>query len=185
MDKAKFPTVTLASGQHIPILGLGMSHHGGYSHNALLYALRNCGIRHIDTAKRYGNEAFVGKAIAESGVNREELWITTKLWPGDYGYQNTIQACLDSCERLGLEYLDLYLMHWPDAHVPGKTAREIRAETWQAMEDLYRRAHRYHALLICLWAEVASRSSVVRHFRPIHCDQLRLLNDVNKKREKT
>ncbi|XP_063283405.1 glyoxal reductase-like [Pelobates fuscus] len=159
MDKAKFPTVTLASGQHIPILGLGMSHHGGYSHNALLYGLRNCGIRHIDTAKRYGNEAFVGKAIAESGVNREELWITTKLWPGDYGYQNTIQACLGSCERLGLEYLDLYLMHWPDAHVPGKTAREIRAETWQAMEDLYRRG-------IC-------RSIGVSNFLIHHLEQLK------------
>uniref|UniRef100_A0A8C5Q728 NADP-dependent oxidoreductase domain-containing protein n=1 Tax=Leptobrachium leishanense TaxID=445787 RepID=A0A8C5Q728_9ANUR len=105
MERCEIPTVALASGQHIPILGLGMSHIGGYSHNALLHALRNCGINHIDTAKRYGNEAQVGKAIAESGVKREELWITTKLWPGDYGYQNAMQACLDSSKRLGLEYL--------------------------------------------------------------------------------
>ncbi|XP_075038657.1 9,11-endoperoxide prostaglandin H2 reductase-like isoform X2 [Mixophyes fleayi] len=134
---AKYPTVQLSSGQHIPVVGLGMSHDGGYSHNALLYALGNCGIRHIDTAKRYGNEELVGKAISESGVKREELWITTKLWPGDYGYEKATQACLNSCERLGLEYLDLYLMHWPDADIPGKSAREVRAETWTALEDLY------------------------------------------------
>ncbi|XP_069593499.1 uncharacterized oxidoreductase ZK1290.5-like isoform X4 [Ranitomeya imitator] len=99
------PTAPLSSGHNIPILGLGMSHHGGYSHCALLYALRSCGIRHIDTAKRYGNEELVGKAISESGVKREDLWITTKLWPGDYGYKEATQACLDSCRRLGVEYL--------------------------------------------------------------------------------
>ncbi|XP_053324811.1 uncharacterized oxidoreductase ZK1290.5-like isoform X3 [Spea bombifrons] len=136
-----------------------MSHHGGYSHKALLYALRNCGIRHIDTAKRYGNEALVGKAIAESGVKREDLWVTTKLWPGDYGYQSAIQACLESCERLGLEYLDLYLMHWPDAHVPGRSAREVRAETWRALEDLYHRG-------IC-------RSIGVSNFLIHHLEQLK------------
>lgn len=67
--------------------------------------MKNCGIRHIDTAKRYGNEEQVGKAISESGVKREDLWVTTKLWPGDYGYENAIQACTDSCKRLGLDYL--------------------------------------------------------------------------------
>uniref|UniRef100_A0A8C5Q9P6 NADP-dependent oxidoreductase domain-containing protein n=2 Tax=Leptobrachium leishanense TaxID=445787 RepID=A0A8C5Q9P6_9ANUR len=159
MERCEIPTVALASGQHIPILGLGMSHIGGYSHNALLHALRNCGINHIDTAKRYGNEAQVGKAIAESGVKREELWITTKLWPGDYGYQNAMQACLDSSKRLGLEYLDLYLMHWPDAHTPGKSAREVRAETWQALVDLYRRG-------VC-------RSIGVSNFLVHHLEQLK------------
>ncbi|XP_053549300.1 uncharacterized oxidoreductase ZK1290.5 [Bombina bombina] len=137
MGTPQHPTVRLASGQHIPLLGLGLSHHGGYSHNALLYALKHCGIRHIDTAKRYGNEELVGKAIAESGVRREDLWLTTKLWPGDYGYENALQACQDSCTKLGVSYLDLYLMHWPDAHLPGKKACEVRAETWRALEDLY------------------------------------------------
>uniref|UniRef100_A0A8B9DFP0 NADP-dependent oxidoreductase domain-containing protein n=1 Tax=Anser cygnoides TaxID=8845 RepID=A0A8B9DFP0_ANSCY len=61
-----------------------------------------CGIRHIDTAKRYGCESLLQKAIKESGVNREDLWITTKLWHSDYGYENTKKACLESCERLGL-----------------------------------------------------------------------------------
>ncbi|KAM4721851.1 putative oxidoreductase YtbE isoform 2-T3 [Rhinophrynus dorsalis] len=159
VDIPKFPKVTLSSGHHIPLLGLGMSHQGGYSHNALLYALTTCGIRHIDTAKRYGNEMLVGKAIAESGVKREELWVTTKLWPGDYGYEKAIQACLDSCERLGVEYLDLYLMHWPDALVPGKSAQEVRAETWRALEDLYERG-------IC-------RSIGVSNFLIHHLEQLK------------
>ncbi|XP_051656679.1 uncharacterized oxidoreductase ZK1290.5-like isoform X5 [Manacus candei] len=131
------PTVPLASGRSIPVLGLGTSHHGGYSHNAVVHALQKCGIRHIDTAKRYGCESLLQKAIKGSDVKREDLWITTKLWHSDYGYENTKKACLESCERLGIEYLDLYLMHWPDAHVLGKSNREVRAETWRAMEELY------------------------------------------------
>ncbi|XP_075473097.1 glyoxal reductase-like isoform X2 [Ascaphus truei] len=142
-------------------LGLraGMSHHGGYSHHALLYALRDCGIRHIDTAKRYANEALVGKALAESGVRREELWVTTKLWPGDYGYESAIRACMESCERLGVEYLDLYLMHWPDALVPGQSPREVRAETWRALENLYEKG-------VC-------RSIGVSNFLIHHLEQLK------------
>ncbi|KAJ7401461.1 hypothetical protein BTVI_95819 [Pitangus sulphuratus] len=126
------PAVPLASGRSIPVLGLG-----GYSHSAVVHALQKCGIRHIDTAKRYGCESLLQKAIRESAVKREDLWITTKLWHGDYGYESTKKACLESCQRLGVEYLDLYLMHWPDADVPGKSNREVRAETWRAMEELY------------------------------------------------
>ncbi|OXB81515.1 UNVERIFIED_CONTAM: hypothetical protein H355_004421, partial [Colinus virginianus] len=125
------------------------SHWGGYSHDAVVYALRQCGIRHIDTAKRYGCESLLQKAIKESGVKREDLWITTKLWHGDYGYENTKKACMESCERLGVEYLDfdtisfsdLYLMHWPGTHVPGKSNQEVRAETWRAMEELYEKGN--------------------------------------------
>ncbi|NP_001017779.2 uncharacterized protein LOC550476 isoform 2 [Danio rerio] len=131
------PAVPLHNGLNIPILGLGTSHYGGYSHEAVLYALQECGIRHIDTAKRYGCEEALGKAVTESGVQREELWITTKLWPGDYGYQSTKQACRDSCARLGVDYLDLYLMHWPDSMVPGRSSQEVRLETWRALEELY------------------------------------------------
>ncbi|XP_068096104.1 glyoxal reductase-like isoform X2 [Hyperolius riggenbachi] len=159
MEVPKYPTVPLPNGQEIPILGLGLSHNGGYSHEAVLYALTTCGIRHLDTAMRYGNEEQVGKAICESGVKREDLWITTKLWPGDYGYENAIQACLDSCKRLGVDYVDLYLMHWPDANIPGKSAREGRAETWRALEDLYQRG-------IC-------RSIGVSNFLIHHLDQLK------------
>uniref|UniRef100_A0A8D0KUB3 NADP-dependent oxidoreductase domain-containing protein n=1 Tax=Strix occidentalis caurina TaxID=311401 RepID=A0A8D0KUB3_STROC len=86
----------------------GTSHQGGYSHDAVVHALQKCGIRHIDTAKRYGCESLLQKAIKESGVKREDLWITTKLWHSDYGYENTTKACLESCERLGVDYLG----HW-------------------------------------------------------------------------
>ncbi|XP_059840612.1 uncharacterized oxidoreductase ZK1290.5 isoform X2 [Hypanus sabinus] len=131
------PTVELVNGLKIPLLGLGTSHQGGYSHSSVVYALKECGIRHIDTAKRYGCESYLKKAIEESGVNHENLWITTKLWPGDYGYGATKAACLESCKNLGVDYIDLYLMHWPDGNVLGKTNRELRAETWQAIEELY------------------------------------------------
>lgn len=85
----------------------GTSHYGGYSHDAVVYALQKCGIRHIDTAKRYGCESLLQEAIKESGVKREDLWITTKLWHTDYGYENAKQACLESCKRLGVDYLGM------------------------------------------------------------------------------
>ncbi|XP_069088285.1 uncharacterized oxidoreductase ZK1290.5-like isoform X2 [Pleurodeles waltl] len=133
----RYPTAALANGLSIPMLGLGTSHQGGYSHEAVVYALQKCGIRHIDTAKRYGCESHLKEAIRESGVPRQDLWITTKLWPSDYGYEKALQACRESCERLGVDYIDLYLMHWPDAQIPGKSSREARAETWRALEELY------------------------------------------------
>uniref|UniRef100_A0A8B9TNG8 NADP-dependent oxidoreductase domain-containing protein n=2 Tax=Anas platyrhynchos TaxID=8839 RepID=A0A8B9TNG8_ANAPL len=153
------PAVPLRSGRSIPVLGLGTSHQGGYSHDAVVHALQKCGIRHIDTAKRYGCESLLQKAIKESGVKREDLWITTKLWHSDYGYENTKKACLESCERLGVDYLDLYLIHWPDAHVPGKSNREVRAETWTAMEELYEKG-------LC-------RSIGVSNFLISHLEQLK------------
>ncbi|XP_032420806.1 glyoxal reductase [Xiphophorus hellerii] len=132
------PTVQLFNGLEIPVLGLGTSHRGGYSHDAILYALTECGIRHLDTAKRYGCEKKLGKAIKESGLQRSELWLTNKLWPGDYGYKAAKEACLDSCTAMGVEYFDLYLMHWPEPFKPGGSNREIRADTWKALEDLYK-----------------------------------------------
>ncbi|XP_028588490.2 glyoxal reductase-like isoform X1 [Podarcis muralis] len=153
------PSARLANGLEIPMLGLGTSHYGGYSHDAVVYALQKCGIRHIDTAKRYGCESLLQKAIKESGVKREDLWITTKLWHTDYGYENAKQACLESCKRLGVDYLDLYLVHWPDTHIPGKSNREVRAETWRAMEELYEKG-------LC-------RSIGVSNFLISHLEQLK------------
>ncbi|XP_028328090.1 uncharacterized oxidoreductase ZK1290.5 isoform X1 [Gouania willdenowi] len=131
------PTVPLSNGLHIPILGLGTSHHGGFSHDAVVHALTECGLRHIDTAERYGCEEKLAAAIRESGVPRSDLWLTNKLWPGNYGYRAAKQACLQSCSRMGVDYLDLYLMHWPAAQTPGFSNREVRAETWRALEELY------------------------------------------------
>ncbi|XP_074545401.1 putative oxidoreductase ZK1290.5 [Halichoeres trimaculatus] len=132
------PAVALSNGLQIPVLGLGTSHDGGFSHDAVVYALTECGMRHIDTAKRYGCEEKLGKAIRESGIPRSDLWLTNKLWPGDYGYKAARKACVESCSRVGVEYFDLYMMHWPEALNPGCSNREVRAETWRALEELYK-----------------------------------------------
>lgn len=130
-------TVRLSNGVKMPIFGLGTSHFGGYSHDAIVYALTQCGVRHIDTAKRYGCEQQLGKAIAEVKVPRGDLWITNKLWPDDYGYEAAKKACLGSCSMMGVKYFDLYLMHWPGAFQTSRSNREVRAETWRALEELY------------------------------------------------
>ncbi|XP_019960675.1 glyoxal reductase isoform X2 [Paralichthys olivaceus] len=131
------PTVPLSNGLQIPIFGLGTSHDGGYSHDAIVYALTECGVRHIDTAKRYGCEEMLGRSIRDSGLARSDLWLTNKLWPGDYGYEDTRKACLDSCSRMGVEYFDLFMMHWPGSQKPGRSNREMRADTWRALEELH------------------------------------------------
>lgn len=116
----------LNNGIEIPRLGLGVyqSPPGKTTRYAVGYALE-IGYRHIDTAKVYGNEADVGRAVKESGLNREEIFITTKVWNSDQGYDSTIKACNTSLTHLGLGYIDLYLIHWP---VLG-----MSSETWKAM----------------------------------------------------
>ncbi|MBD3255506.1 MAG: aldo/keto reductase, partial [Candidatus Lokiarchaeota archaeon] len=89
----------------------------------------NAGYRLIDTASFYKNEKEVGKAIKDSDVPREEIFITTKVWDTEQGYDNTIEAYKNSLNRINIDYLDLYLIHWP---------RKKRKETWEAMQDLYR-----------------------------------------------
>lgn len=123
--------ITLNNGTDIPIFGLGVfqSDAGSETQNAVQYAIE-AGYRHIDTAKIYRNEEDVGIAVKNCAILREELFITTKLWNSDHGYKSAIAACETSLKRLGLDYLDLYLIHWP---VPG-----LRNETWTAMEKLYR-----------------------------------------------
>jgi len=113
----------------IPRLGLGVyqSPPGQLTQRAVEYALK-IGYRHIDTARIYNNETDVGTALRKSGVKREDVFITTKLWNSDHGYETSIKACEDSLKRLGLKYLDLYLIHWP---VP-----EIRNESWDALSKL-------------------------------------------------
>ncbi len=120
----------LASGYGIPVVGLGVfkAEAGGETQAAVEAAIE-AGYRHIDTAAVYGNEADVGAAIAASGVDRDELFITTKLWNEDQGEDSTRAAFERSCTLLGLDRLDLYLLHWP---VPDK-----RIESWRVLEDLY------------------------------------------------
>ncbi|XP_056452240.1 uncharacterized oxidoreductase ZK1290.5-like [Gadus chalcogrammus] len=130
------PTVTLSNGKKMPILGIGTSPFGGYSDEAFVYALRECGIRHLDASKYSGIEEQLAVAIQESCVPRSELWITNKLWPLDYGYDSAMEACLASCTRMGIDYFDMYMLHWPDSMQPGRSNRELRAESWRALEEL-------------------------------------------------
>lgn len=124
------PTIQLNNGVSIPQLGLGVfrSGAGASTINAVQWAL-DAGWRHIDTAAIYGNEREVGHAIRESGVPREEIFVTTKLWNDDQGYQVALAAFERSLAKLGLETVDLYLLHWP---VPGR-----RLDSWRALEELY------------------------------------------------
>ena len=121
---------TLHNGVDMPYLGLGvyLSETGGEVEQAIHWALET-GYRHIDTASVYGNEDGVGKAIAETDVPREDIFIVSKVWNTDQGYESTLRAFDASMDRLGLDYLDLYLIHWP---VMGKYK-----DTWKALEKLY------------------------------------------------
>lgn len=99
------------------------------------------GYRHIDTAAAYGNERSVGRAVSgflkESSVKREELFITTKLWNSDHGYENTKRAIQTSLKNLGLDYIDLYLIHWPNPLKFRSCWQQANAESWKAMEEAY------------------------------------------------
>ncbi|MDR0271267.1 aldo/keto reductase [Paenibacillus sp.] len=120
---------TLSSGYSMPWLGLGVYkvQEGQEVVDSVKTAIAH-GYRSIDTAALYKNEEGVGQAIRESGVPREELFITTKVWNSDQGYDSTLKAFEDSITRLGLDYVDLYLIHWP---VKGKYK-----DTWRALEKL-------------------------------------------------
>ncbi|EPZ52518.1 aldo/keto reductase [Alicyclobacillus acidoterrestris] len=124
-------TTTLNNGVKMPWFGLGVwqTKAGDEVENAVTYAL-NAGYRHIDTAAAYQNEEGVGNAVRKSGIPRNELFITTKLWNADQGYDTALRAFEESNKRLGLEYVDLYLIHWP---VKGKYK-----DSWKALEKLYK-----------------------------------------------
>jgi methylglyoxal/glyoxal reductase len=121
----------LNNGVEIPRLGLGVyqASPGESTLRAVKYALK-IGYRLIDTAWLYGNEGDVGRAILESDIERDEIFITTKVWNSDQGYRSTLSACERSLQRLGLPYVDLYLIHWP---VEGQGK-----DTWKAMIQLLR-----------------------------------------------
>lgn len=122
------PKQTLNNGVSMPILGFGTLYLTDSIGERCVAEAISVGYRLLDTGKIYGNEEAVGKGIEKSGIKREELFVTTKVWVSDMGYQNTKKAFEESMNKLGLDYIDLYLIHRPRGDVKG---------TWKAMEELY------------------------------------------------
>ncbi|MBP3915178.1 aldo/keto reductase [Clostridium sp.] len=120
----------LSNGVKMPSIGFGTYKSGSDEETAKIikYALK-IGYRQIDTASFYGNEVGIGNGIKESGINREDIFLVTKLWNDDHGYDKTIEAFNKSLERLQVDYIDLYLIHWPN---------KLNSETWKAFEHLYK-----------------------------------------------
>lgn len=139
MFKKFSDTVTLANGVKMPCIGYGtwQTPDGDVARKCVYEAIK-AGYRHIDTAAAYGNEESVGAGIKDSGVSRDELFITTKHWITNRGYEKTIAACEESLKKLGIDYLDLYLIHWPCVSKISDNWEEINADTWRGFEKLYK-----------------------------------------------
>lgn len=128
----------LSNNHKMPNIGFGTfrTPSGKETEQSVLNAIK-AGYRHIDCAAAYGNEKSVGDAIRKSGVEREEIFVTSKLWNDDKGYENTLAAFNRTLEDLQLEYLDLYLIHWPIAKASKENWKEANSESWRALEELY------------------------------------------------
>ena len=146
------PTITLNNGVEMPQVGFGVFQVPNEETTAVVAEALKAGYRSIDTAAIYGNEEGVGKALAESGIARDELFITSKLWIADLGYEETLKAFDESLQRLGLDYLDLYLIHWP------APTKDLYVDSWKALEKLY--------------ADKKIRAIGVSNFQPAHLEKL-------------
>ena len=146
------PTVTLNNGVPMPRLGLGTAGPGDEETRRRVREALNAGYRLVDTAARYGNEVGVGQGIADSGIPREEVFVGTKLRGSDQGYDSTRKALEASLDRLGLDYVDLYLIHWPLPRL------DKYVESWRAMADML--------------DEGKIRAIGVSNFLPEHLDRL-------------
>ncbi|MCZ0983466.1 aldo/keto reductase [Streptomyces diastatochromogenes] len=152
MSNPTVPTVKLNNGVEIPQLGFGVFQVPDDETTAAVSAALEAGYRSIDTAAIYGNETGVGRALAASGLPREELFVTTKLWNADQGYDATLRAFDASLAKLGLERIDLYLIHWPTP------ARDLYLDSWRAVERLA--------------SEGRVRAAGVSNFQPAHLQRL-------------
>lgn len=143
----------LNDGVDMPWFGLGVykAEEGPEVENSVRFALET-GYRLVDTASFYENEAGVGKAVRESGIPRDQIFVTTKLWNADHGYEKAIRACEKSLKLLGLDYIDLYLIHWPGLN------RDDRLSSWEA--------------ILKLKEQQKIRSAGVSNFRPHHIEDL-------------
>ena len=146
------PTITLNNGVEMPQVGFGVFQVPNEETTAAVSAALKAGYRSVDTAAIYGNEEGVGKALAQSGIAREDLFIASKIWIADMGYEQTLEAFDASLERLGLEYLDLFLIHWPASE------KGLYVDTWKALEQLY--------------ADKKIRAIGVSNFQPEHLQKL-------------
>ena len=146
------PILTLNDGSTIPQIGLGTYQAAGDETARMVETAIGIGYRHIDTAMIYRNEAGVGAGMRASGVPRDQIFVTTKVWNTDQGHDAALAACAASLDRMGLDHVDLYLIHWP---VP---ARDLYVDTWRA--------------LIRLREEGRVRAIGVSNFNPDHLDRL-------------
>lgn len=121
--------IILHDGNRMPLFGLGVwaAQSGQETYDAVLYALKT-GYRHIDTAAMYGNEKDVGKAVVDSGINRADVFVTTKLWDSGLGYDHALKAFDISLQKMNLDYVDLYLIHWPE--------NGSQLKIWRALERI-------------------------------------------------
>lgn len=151
--------LTLSNGITIPSVGFGTykATDGDEAYNSVLTALK-AGYRHIDTAAIYGNEESVGRAIQDSGIAREDIFVTTKLWNDAHSYDKAKAAIATSLKKLNLHYVDLYLIHWPNPIAFRDHWEDANAQTWKAIEEAYHDG-------LC-------RSIGVSNFMPHHLDAL-------------
>ena len=149
----------LHNGVHIPCIGFGtyQAQNGEIAVSAVKKAIA-LGYRHIDTAAGYGNEESVGIAVKQSGIGREEVFITSKLQNTEHGYENTMKAFEQTMKNLDMDYLDLYLIHWPNPVKYRNEWQSANAKTWKAFEELYKAGR--------------IRSIGISNFHPRHIDEL-------------
>ena len=137
--KSLTDTFQLRNKVEIPCIGYGTwKTPDGETASASVRTAIELGYRHIDTAAAYGNETSVGEGIRESGISREQLFVTSKVWNTERGYEKTLHAFEKTCQDLGTDYLDLYLIHWPASVNQFENWEEINISTWKAMMELYK-----------------------------------------------
>ena len=132
-----YDTYTLNNGVKIPCVAFGTYKAAQGDNVEILKTAIESGYRYFDTASFYGTEKYLGQAVRESGIPREEFFIASKMWKDEMGYEDAKEAFLRSLENLGMDYLDLYLIHWPLPEPDCETWKALDIETWKALEKLY------------------------------------------------